>query len=772
MSNDHSHGRSGPTDSLSGLGAHSRGRHVLSTVLTLAAVAAAAIGGSAVVAAPAIAEQPWGFEKVTPDDKGGAAVHSEFSTARPGPDGNSLFYAARSPLEGAPTDYGPVLTRYVARRGAERWESKGTDAPTRPHYWIASTGTHATSTNLAYAIVTSMRALTPGATEGGGNIYIRDTATGAYTLIATHPDKMLVNTIESHPSSNLVTYVADDGRSAVFHTQGQALTPEAEAAGATHGLYKWTADDGLEIVSVLPRSEGGRPTNGLGIGTEGNGPRDPFPTDPRALDHIYFQAYETGAVYVRSGNETRLVSVSQRAGDPDTPVPAYPQAVSAAGRYVLFTADDGMPLTEDAPLLGGGRSLYRYDLEQDLIEYIGASLHYGNGAVIQMSRDGQTIAFTHVVFSPEYGTEFKVWRRGRTRLVHRVEGDVRAASVSGIPRLLSPNGRYLLLVLDSRSAAERVGAVPRGPESNCRSTEGAPGDFPCYQVYRFDADEPSDDAAFICVSCRRDGRAPLTDSFDPAAEAVTGSNYYDHRQAQNVLDDGTVFFGSLDPLVPEDTNSQTDAYAFRDGRYQLLSRAAIGTVSRFLDATPDGKTVFIASNDQLVPTDTDRSFDIYMTRPGAGYPVSDVAAPPPCEATCRDASAGGSVSPLPALASIGFAGAGNVADGSVPVRLRRPVVSKVRAVRGAKGVLRVRVAGRGSLWLSGRGLVSASRRTARAGTFRLAARLTRGGRRALRKRGSVMRRARVSFVSETGDTTSVNVSLKFKAPGAGRKGGK
>ena len=87
------------------------------------------------------------------------------------------------------------------------------------------------------------------------------------------------------------------------------------------------------------------------------------------------------------------------------------------------------------------------------------------------------------------------------------------------------------------------------------------------------------------------------------------------HQAQTVADDGTVVL--LQQRRSGGSGTATaclnDAYAFRDGAVAVgVAGGVQGASTRFLDATPDGSSVFVATNAQLAETDADRSVDIYI----------------------------------------------------------------------------------------------------------------------------------------------------------------
>ena len=149
------------------------------------------------------------------------------------------------------------------------------------------------------------------------------------------------------------------------------------------------------------------------------------------------------------------------------------------------------------------------------------------------------------------------------------------------------------------------------------------------------------------------------------------------------------------------------------------------TSSRFLDATPDGKSVFFSTNDPIVATDTDEETDVYVTRVGAGYPYTAPAEPAVCTGSdCRDQA----VAPAP-VAVAGrspFPGAGD--PSARPVRSRalgaKVSVAKVKAVKGSVAMLSVKVPSKGRLRAGGSGLVTVSRSASKAGSYRIRMALT------------------------------------------------
>jgi hypothetical protein len=671
-----------------------RGRAVV-----LAAVLAAVLGATA---SPALAaDGQWGFEQVTPVEKGaGTVAGSDTFTAAP--DGNSIIHTATGSYEGVPSESVPAYVRYLGARGPDSWVNH----PLDPTYDIGTgsgalaniMATLAASPDMSHVLVTSKDALTPGATQGGSNHYIRNGRTGALTLIATTTDQLMTVAGHTLMGQMYAKFVANDGRAALF-VSPVPLTPDAAGvptSPSTIFLYAWHAGSGLTLESILPASEGGGVVDKplyVTYDDEDGEVDSAFYGD--ALSRVYF-ATDTG-VYLRSGGVTRAISVSRIAGDPDTPVGGWVNGVVGDGRYVVFQTR-GARLTDDTPNTSDN-FLYRYDAVTDSLTYVGSIGTWDERwSVMQVSSDGQTIAFRSPVkldpAATEFATNIYVWRNGTLRFVATADpGSSLASGVSFYLRYLSDDGRYLSFSDNSTSRAASFGVD--NVSSGCpRPFIGGAG--PCTEVYVYDDDEPDAAKRLSCASCRTDGLPPVSDAGDPGLlisdrpQGTPGRHRFVGHQSRMVADDGTVFFTTYDGLVAEDGNGLKDVYAYRDGAVRLVSRALPGHSSRFLEASVDGKAIFFSTSDPISPTDVDKSVDVYVTRVGAGYPYTAPVRVPACAGNdCR-----GPVAPLGPLvlpSTDAVLGSGNVAVKPRVPAPGSPVVKAKTSIRGSAGSLRVSV---------------------------------------------------------------------------------
>ena len=224
-------------------------------------------------------------------------------------------------------------------------------------------------------------------------------------------------------------------------------------------------------------------------------------------------------------------------------------------------------------------------------------------------------------------------------------------------------------------------------------------EVPVNEVYLYDADADE----LLCASCNPSGARPegenIGSSVNPSwiAARITGyqSSLY---AARNLADSGErLYFESIDPLVPRDTNGRLDVYQWEregtggcDGQSAGFSPAAKGCIdlissgqskrhALFLDASNSGNDVFFTTLSSLLPEDYGL-VDAYDARVGGGFP----SPPPPaleCEGeTCRSPAA---APEFQTPASAGFKGPSDP----------RPAARK-RSSRCAKGSRRVRRGGK------------------------------------------------------------------------------
>ncbi len=573
------------------------------------------------------------------------------------------------------------------------------------------------SRNSAFTLSISTEALTPGGIPGGSNLYVIDARTGVAKLVVARPSPDMVMQLATTGGMNSAHFVANDGRTVLFSAPKDELVP---GAGADN-LYVWREGEGVELVSYLPESEGG----GIFLGSAGirddAGTRDPLLYDD-LLERIYVMSGDFGPIYARTGDSMELISGSQVTGSEGNPASGTLRAVAGDGRYAFFNTSSNTRLTDSTPSTGfpgTSQHLYRYDGETQDLAYIGTAQNNGTD-LVQVSADGEAAVFvSRLQQSPPssvnglYTAYFWHSDSGVKKVAAFDSGAAMAAGQRSL-RSLSANGRYFAFSDTSRTLSLSFGIDNR--TENC-TVAGMPS--MCHMVYVYDYQEDE----LSCVSCNPDGSPPKFDSGDPRVVAPVRPQYLPgyvrmmQHQMRIVTEDGSVFFTTVDGLVPEDRNGMKDAYAWKDGQLRLISRARAGRSSRFLDASVDGKYVYFSTSDPIAPGDSGTSPDIYATFAGAGFVEESLAEEPVCGGPdCR--SAARNVPAAPVIGSVDFVGAGNLEERAEPGRARVSVLVP-RRVRAGRAVIRVRVPGAGKVTVTGSGLRRQAKRVSRAANYRV-----------------------------------------------------
>ncbi|MFL5872177.1 MAG: hypothetical protein ACJ75T_01705 [Solirubrobacterales bacterium] len=531
------------------------------------------------------------YEQVTPVDKEGAQVLSDFHVQAAN-DGSAIAVTTVQAPAAAPSSL--ILQNHLSRRGADGWlDWQPTDAPQDAVPGLNEASTVGMSEDFEHALVISNRALAPGGIAGGGNLYVKDMATGDYTFVAGAPGagswKALVGI---QANEKIFLAAAPDFSWILFWGQPQFL-PDASGVA----IYRWTRATGdLKIESLLPGE--------IVPPFEVQFP-DAYKRElPSASDDGSVIGYglPTG-VYRRVDGETKAVSVSEIPGDSTEAQSGNFDGMTPDGRYIFFRS--GARLTEDAPESVGGL-LYRYDAVTDDLEY----LTQAGGYIYGFGEDGQTI-YADNGMTPGVTV---VWHAGQVRTVTT---DQPVLMLEGARTSVSSNGRYFVWIKESGGKA----------------------------VYLYDA--VADEAS--CLSCSPGG--------GPGGNARTIGigRGIGNREPQVILDNGTVFFDTTNRLLAADHNGARDVYAYQNGRLELISPGTEDYDAFFVDASMDGSNVFFQTDQGLVGQDTDGESDVYDARVGGGF-ASQNPPPPPGSCTGAEcAQAGGKPAASPPVSTAGAA---------------------------------------------------------------------------------------------------------------------
>lgn len=258
---------------------------------------------------------------------------------------------------------------------------------------------------------------------------------------------------------------------------------------------------------------------------------------------------------------------------------------------------------------------------------------------------------------------------------------------------VTPDGTRLAFESERRlTGYDNERAEPGECESSGGAGERRGETGRCREVYLYDALT----GKLVCASCDRSlpsGAVPARpvgpaelggQEEDPEGDAFEQlSGFYLPRNLSE--DGGRLFFQSPDPLVSGDSNGLLDVYEWEqdgsgtcrqeDGCVLAISDAAGGHESHFMDASASGEDVFIATADQLLPSDTDTRVDVYDARVDGGFPVT--AAAPVCDNadSCKPPASPQPASVLGAPSSATFSGPGDL--------LTAPAATPAKAIKKA-----------------------------------------------------------------------------------------
>jgi DNA-binding beta-propeller fold protein YncE len=469
-------------------------------------------------------------------------------------------------------------------------------------------------------------------------------------------------------------------------------SPPLVTGAAKESLYMWSGGE-LEAVSELPAAEGGAVVTGA-IGTGQGSVRHAVSDNGSRVfwssSTIYaLVAIGKGGLYLRDRNRHESVRLDLKeadaSGDGDNR-PAF-NGASADGSVVFFT--DTQQLTADAS--PEGRDLYRCEIGEvgggalgcvDIADISAPLAGSGESSEVidqmpALSEDGSRVFFVARGVLDEEPNEhgdtavagepnLYYWEEGQApRLVaslseedHLVWGEEEVnvrGYASNISAAISPAGRYLTFSSEkSLTGYENTNAA----------------DQPTTEVFLYDT-EAEEGERLACISCNPSGasavgeRLPGKVAFfppDPAglwegrwvAATLPQATQTDSERAsfyhpRTALDNGRVFFNSVDPLVAADSNGEWDVYQYEPvgvgscsantntatatrsgaGCVGLLSSGSGEGDAGFLDASQSGEDVFFLTRSRLSVLDQDEEMDVYDARvngvPAVIQPVSECA---------------------------------------------------------------------------------------------------------------------------------------------------
>jgi sugar lactone lactonase YvrE len=521
------------------------------------------------------------YEQVTP-----VVSRGTFISMTQGPlalsNPTAISFTGRPAGEG--TASSPYLNRLLIVRGDDGWGPPiATDPPVGPNnlksfnLWQTTLGVSRDST---HALVLTSNKLTPDAAEGldAASLYRKDLRAGTYELVAT---SSVPGTLAAWSESNdgpKPFMEASDDLSTIIFKSGTPLLPGVTGSA----IYRWSRSDGLEVDSRMPDGSIVSPV----IQSEANNlAKRSVSTDQ---SRVLFGS-EDGRLFMQVDDETVSVSVSELDGEEK---PAMAQGIDSDGRFVFFSTTDIRMTADTPPPEGQDRYIYRYDLENEDLEYVdklgGSFFSNPYLFVLAVSPDGQSLAY--LASNP---ASIAVWHQGEIKkfAVAGPEVPIFAAQFSG-------NSKYLAF-------SESGNKFP--------SVE-AKGD-----VYLYDIEA----GQRACVSCV--GGEPTKLSFLPQ-----GDRTVNNRLPHAIDDSGRLFFTSAAKLLPADTNGVEDVYVYKAGQLSLITPGKGPYPAFLMDISADGRDVYLGTDEPLVAQDVNGERDIYDARIGGGFSSQSTPPVAPC----------------------------------------------------------------------------------------------------------------------------------------------
>lgn len=634
------------------------------------------------------------WELVSPPNKHGAPIApiAETGIVEAAQDGDAMTYLAFGPTELEPQGNAGAV-QVISTRGTQGWSSKDVPPPHGEATGVSIGQGYEYrffSPDLSQAIVEPIGPFTPLSSEATERTpYVRHDFT-----------------CESSPQecySPLVT-AANVPAGTKFGGREELVYGEVQFAGATPdlshvvlqsfevgltstpgdqgGLYEW-ANGHLQLVSIAPESEGGKPVSYLAsneppvLGSSGQADaRRAISNDGSRI--FWSDVFGVGQLYVRDTVKRETLRIG-------TDLARY-QTASSDGSRVFFLEHESELRSCDLIEVAGKLACEMALVAPEVMGVIEASedgsyVYYVSQAALA---PGASAGSPNLYMSHRSGG---TW--GSPRLIAVLSSSdgpdwgTKGEALGGMTARVTSSGRFLAFMSQqSLTGYDNHDAISGQPDE---------------EVYVYDADS----GTLSCASCNPTGARPEGAEYASVDDRLVGGDRIWENsawlaanipgwtpyklngalyQSRYLSDSGRLFFNSRDALVPQDVDGSWDVYEFEPagmgdcsitsatfspasgGCVALISAGISPQESAFVDASESGDDAFFLTESQLQKSDSDNAIDVYDAHVcSAGSPCySPPVAPPAC--TTGDAC---KAAPSPQPSSFGspasatFSGTGN-----------------------------------------------------------------------------------------------------------------
>lgn len=697
------------------------------------------------------------WEMVSPPNKQSATLVSPaLGLIQAGEDGNSITYLSRGSVEAAPDGNRNLeAASILAKRSASGWNSKDI-TPANVRTISLAVGQQSEykmfSPDLSRSLLEPRdgTALSPEASERTPYLRAEDPTLSFTPLVtgkegyANVPPGTEFGGSPLEPVGDVSVAGANESLTEVVLMSEAPLAAGAPAAPLP-ALYHW--EEGiLAPVSVLPEAEGGGIAAADLLGSGSGSVHNAISEDGT---RVFWSRGDYGlsngidALFLRDteAEETIRLDVVQPGAPGLGPARPVFQGANPDGTVVIFK--DSHQLTEGSS--PEGSDLYRCAIPAGAAPAGCASLinitapdSGGDsaeviGLVSGIADDATSLYFVAKgVLDDAQNQLGDNAEPGVPNLYHWQEGEgvrfIASLSDTDDPNWGGPLGNTFELSASVSSGGQYLAFMSDRSLTGQGNRDAETGN-PVQQVFLYNAEEDR----LTCVSCSPLGAAPTGEVSAGFSQMVDPNRQWEGQwvtailpqptiiknagnssyQPRAVLDNGRVFFNTLDALASVDTNHQWDIYQFEplglgscspssggsavvrsgDGCISLISSGTADDEAVFLDASPSGDDAFFLTPASLSVVDKDLQLDVYDAR------VDGIAAKltPVSECVGQSCQSSGNAPEATTPASSVFVGPGNLKPRKKCPKGKRKVrrAGKVRCVAKKKQQIRKRVGSRG-----------------------------------------------------------------------------